>query len=107
MSLDTVEKICFKEKNENNPIKQTKTNNITKLCGRSAHKPKTVFEAGDIFDFTISRPTTCVAPVDASRDFIYFLRTSSVGGGGGVCCQTFSFVLFSLFSRPRAGLATV
>ena len=29
------------------------------------------------------------------------------GGGGGVCCQTFSFVLFSLFSRPRAGLATV
>ena len=36
------------------------------------------------------RPTeTCVAPVDASRDFIYFLRTSSVGGGGAVCCQTF------------------
>ena len=33
---------------------------------------------------------------------------SSVRGwGGGVCCQTFSFVLFSLFSRPRAGLATV
>ena len=32
----------------------------------------------------ISVPTkTCVAPVDASRDFIYFLRTSSVGGGGG------------------------
>ena len=29
------------------------------------------------------------------------------GWGGGVCCQTFSFVLFSLFSRPRAGLATV
>ena len=28
-------------------------------------------------------------------------------GGGVVCCQTFSFVLFSLFSRPRAGLATV
>ena len=57
---------------------------------------------------TDARPTkTCVAPVDASRDFIYFLRTSSVGGGGGVCCQTFSFVLFSLFSRPRAGLAAV
>ena len=54
MSLDTVEKICFKEKNENNPIKQTKTNNITKLCGRSAHKPRTVFETGGIFDFTIS-----------------------------------------------------
>ena len=30
-----------------------------------------------------------------------------MGGGGGECCQTFSFVLFSLFSRPRAGLATV
>ena len=28
-------------------------------------------------------------------------------GGGGVCCQTFYFVLLSLFSRPRAGLATV
>ena len=27
------------------------------------------------------------------------------GRGGGVCCQTFYFVLFSLFSRPRAGLA--
>ena len=26
---------------------------------------------------------------------------------GGLCCQTFSFVLFSLFSRPRARLATV
>ena len=24
-----------------------------------------------------------------------------------VCCQTFYFVLFSLFSKPRAGLATV
>ena len=34
-----------------------------------------------------------------------FLRTSSVGG---VRCQTFYiFVLFSLFSRPRAGLATM
>ena len=28
-------------------------------------------------------------------------------GEGGVCCQTFYFVLFSLFSRPRAELATV
>ena len=57
---------------------------------------------------TRDRPETCVASVDASRDFTYFLRTSSGGGeGGGVCCQTFSFVLFSLFSRPRAGLATV
>ena len=58
---------------------------------------------------TEARPTkTCVGPVDASGDFIYFLRTSSVGGGGGgVCSQTFSFVLFSLFSRPRVGLAIV
>ena len=32
--------------------------------------------------------------MDASRDFIYFLRTSSVGdGGGGVCYQ--AFLLFS------------
>ena len=28
-------------------------------------------------------------------------------GGGGGGCQTFSFLLFSLFSRPRAGLTTV
>ena len=35
------------------------------------------------FSVVDARPTkTCVAPVDASRDFIYFLRTSSVGGGG-------------------------
>ena len=37
---------------------------------------------------------------------LYFisLRTRSVGGGG-CCCQTLSlFVLFSLFSIPRAGL---
>ena len=56
----------------------------------------------------------CVAPrhVDAPRDFLifillflFFLRTSSAQGGGG--CQTFSFFFFSLFSRPRAGLATV
>ena len=45
--------------------------------------------------------------IDASRDFYrFFLRTNSVGGGG-VRCQTFFFVLFSLFSRSRAGLATV
>ena len=53
---------------------------------------------------TDARPTeTCVAPVNASSSFIYFLRTSSVGGGGG----GYSFVIFSLLSRPRAGLATV
>ena len=61
---------------------------------------------------------TCVAPrhVDAPRDFLifYFLifyffseRAARGGGGGGVRCQTFYFIYFSLFSRPRAGLATV
>ena len=30
-----------------------------------------------------------------------------MGEGGGEALQTFSFVLFSLFSRPRAGLVTV
>ena len=45
---------------------------------------------------TDARPTTCVAPVDASRDFIYFLRTSSVGGGGG----GYAARLFLLFSFP-------
>ena len=35
----------------------------------------------------------------------YVLRTSSARGGGGRC-QTFYFLFFSLFSRPRAGLAT-
>ena len=46
---------------------------------------------------TDARPTTCVAPVDASRDFIYFLRTSSVGGGGG---GGYAARLFLLFSFP-------
>ena len=41
------------------------------------------------------RTEICVAPLDASRDF-FFLPTSSVGGGGGMHCQTFSFV----FSFP-------
>ena len=51
--------------------------------------------------------------VDASRDlYFYFLRTSSVRGGGGEeRCKTFSFIMFSLFSRPLlyiiAGLATL
>ena len=44
---------------------------------------------------TDARPTkTCVEPVDASRDFIYFLRTSSVGGGGGYAARL--FILFFL-----------
>ena len=37
---------------------------------------------------------------------IFFSPNEQRAGGGGVRCQT-SFVLFSLFSRPRAGLATV
>ena len=41
--------------------------------------------------------------------FIYFVseRAVCVWRGGGGCCHTFSFVLFSLFRRPRAELATV
>ena len=54
---------------------------------------------------------TCVAPryVDASRDFYFiFSERATWGvGGGGARCQTFSLVVFSWFSRPRAGLATV
>ena len=49
---------------------------------------------------------TCVAPrhVDASHCF-FFVRISPVGGG----CESYYFVrtLFSLSSRPRAGLAIV
>ena len=46
---------------------------------------------------TNARPTkTCVAPVDASRDLIYFLQTSSsIGGGGGMLPD-----FFFLFSFP-------
>ena len=54
---------------------------------------------------TDARPTeTCVAPVDASRDFIlfftylfcfllriYFFSERAVWGVGGVCCQTLLF----------------
>ena len=36
----------------------------------------------------------CVAPVDASRDFIYFLRTSSGGRGGGMLQDFFFCSLF-------------
>ena len=42
---------------------------------------------------------------------IYFFSERAVcvpgGGGGGYAARLFSFVLFSLFSRPRAGLAAV
>ena len=60
------------------------------------------------------RIETCVAPVDASRDFHFLFFPNEQreglggwGGGGGGAARLFSFVLFSLFSRPRAGLATV
>ena len=51
-----------------------------------------------------------VAPrhVDASRDFyfIFFERAALGVGRGGVRCQIYYFIIFYLFSRPRAGLAT-
>ena len=54
---------------------------------------------------------TCVAPrhVDASRDYFFFFseRVAWEEAGGGGCAATFYFLFFSLFSRPRAGLATV
>ena len=47
---------------------------------------------------TDARPTeTCVAPVDATRDYIYFLRTSSVGGVG---VGGYAARLLLLFSFP-------
>ena len=54
------------------------------------------------------RIETCVVPrhVDVSRDFFVFVQTSSVRGGGGGR-QIFCFVLFFLFSRPRARLASL
>ena len=39
--------------------------------------------------------------------FFFFSERAVWGVGGRVCCQTFSFVHFPLFSRPRARLATV
>ena len=52
---------------------------------------------------------TCVAPrhEDASRDLFYFLFSPNeqrAGGGEGALPD---FFFFPLFSRPRAGLATV
>ena len=39
---------------------------------------------------------------------LYFIfERAAWGDGGGGRCQAFYFVLFSLFRRPRAGLATV
>ena len=38
---------------------------------------------------------------------LFFSERTVWGWGGGLCCETFSFVLFSLFRRPRTGLATM
>ena len=53
------------------------------------------------------RPTEiCVAHVDASRDIYFFSPNGQRGTlGEGVRCQTF-YLVFSMFSTPRAGLAT-
>ena len=56
------------------------------------------------------RTETCVAPrhVNASRNFISLSSNEQRGGGaGGGALPGSFFVLFSLFSRPRAGLVTV
>ena len=45
--------------------------------------------------------------VGASRDFHFIFSERAGWGGRGGRCQPFYFLLFSLFSRPRAGLATV
>ena len=57
---------------------------------------------------------TCVAPrhVDASCGFYFyffhfFSEQAARGGEGGGKLPDFFFFFFSLFSRPRAGLATV
>ena len=50
-----------------------------------------------------------VAPsyVDSSRGFYYIPSERAAYGGGGSCAGRRSpFVIFSLFSKPRAGLAT-
>ena len=56
------------------------------------------------------RTETCVAPrhADASREFYFcFSERAAWGGGGGGTLPDFFFFFFSLFSRPRAELATV
>ena len=45
-----------------------------------------------------------VAPVDASRDFIYFLRTSSVGGGGGGMLPDFFFCSLFPVQQTTSGI---
>ena len=56
------------------------------------------------------RTENSVAPwrVDASRDFHFISSKRAAWGGGGCAVRLSLFVLFSsLFSRPRAELATV
>ena len=60
---------------------------------------------------TTSVTPTCVAPrhVAASRNFYFYFSPNEQrgeGGRGGSLPDLF-FFFFSLFSRPRAGLATV
>ena len=45
--------------------------------------------------------------IHTQMHFFFFLRTSSARWGGGGALPDFFFFFFSLFSRPRAGLATV
>ena len=59
------------------------------------------------------RVETCVASIVAARDFYFYFyfyfspNEQQRRRGGGGRRRTFYCVLFSLFSRPRAGLATV
>ena len=64
---------------------------------------------GGLFPTLYCRPnvTTLLGnPLKCHEDVSFFVRTISVGEG---FCQTmtFSYLIFPLFSRPRAGLATV
>ena len=58
-----------------------------------------------VYPCTGARPTeTCVAPVDATRDFIYFLRTRSVGGGGGGMLPDFFFCSLFPVQQTTSGI---
>ena len=71
---------------------------IKYITGRSIQEALEESVSGETFLFV----TTCGFLLYKS-----FTIQGYLGGRGGVCCQTSSSVLFSLFSRPRAGLATV
>ena len=57
------------------------------------------------FELEGSSRSVVIAPVDTSHDL--FIFSSSEQCGGRYAAKNIYFVLFSLFSRPRAGLATV